>query len=471
MKLRITFIILLLAAFVPFEVMILKYLPVSDTIYGYLRFAVEVLIYLIAGIVFGRYLFMKQKPAGTPVDKPMLIFIAYAVIITIVNNAPFIQSFIGLRALLRYVPLFYVITHIHFSSTSGKKIFDGLMIVAGIQCAIAIYQHYFGISQIWYPRASDLEIGGKQTGFKLLNTGFGGGREMGAGIGTFGDSVFLALFLVICFVVAFAALQRSEMISKKQRIWYSTILMLITVSLFFTYSRGSVLIALLSVPLIIYLAGGRKKLVVYIGAAVILLVPVILFGVIDNNTTTSSYINPKIKYTDPIANITTIFSSSYVDNTLQFSRGAVLTEIGGELISSMKLLGYSPAQDFALEKAATKLFGSNMPINNLPIINDVYWVAFIIYYGLIGLAIYFFILYRIFTTSRYVIRHSPDPYFRMFAVAMAALTIIAIPYSLILRTFVFRSFGFYFWLLAGLVFSEWRRLKEEEKRNQVVVQA
>jgi hypothetical protein len=143
------------------------------------------------------------------------------------------------------------------------------------------------------------------------------------------------------------------------------------------------------------------------GAGVLLLIPVILFGVLDSSPSTSSYINPKIKYTDPIANITTIFSSSYVDNTLQFSRGAVLTEIGGELIGSMKLLGYSPAQDFALEKAATKLFGSNMPINNLPIINDVYWVAFIIYYGLIGLAIYFFILYRIFTTSRYVLMHTP----------------------------------------------------------------
>jgi hypothetical protein len=59
----------------------------------------------------------------------------------------------------------------------------------------------------------------------------------------------------------------------------------------------------------------------------------------------------------------------------------------------------------------------------------------------------------------------------MFAVAMAALTIIAIPYSLILRTFVFRSFGFYFWLLAGLVFSEWRRLKEEEKQKLTAVQA
>ncbi|MBL0339641.1 MAG: hypothetical protein IPP71_01250 [Bacteroidetes bacterium] len=154
-----------------------------------------------------------------------------------------------------------------------------------------------------------------------------------------------------------------------------------------------------------------------------------------------------------------------MDNTMQFSRGAVLTEIGGNLISSFKLLGYSPAQEFALEKASAKLFGSNMPINNLPIINDVYWVAFIIYYGFIGLAIYFFILYKIFQASLFVYRNSDDAYFKVFALAMAAVIIISLPYSLILRTFVFRSFSFFFWLLAGLVFAEWRRLKTIENQE------
>lgn len=465
MKFRITWIIWLLALFVPFEVMILKYLPVSDTVYSYLRFAVEVMIYLLAGFVFSRYLYMKRKPDSSPVDRPLVIFIVYAIIITIINNAPLFQSFIGLRVLLRYVPLFYVIMHIDLDRSTSRKLFNGLMVIAGIQCVIAIYQHYFGISQFWYPRASDLEIGGKQVAFRLLATGFGAGREMGAGIGTFGDSVFLALFLVICFIMAFSALQQSELISKKSKLWFGIMLLLITISLFFTYSRGSVIMAMLSIPIIIYLSGAKRKLVFFMSAGVILLVPVILFGVLNNTTSGSNYINPKVKYTDPIDNITAVFTSSYLDNTLQFSRGAVLTEVGGELIESMKLLGYSPAQDFALEKAATKLFGSNMPINNLPIINDVYWVAFIIYYGLIGLAIYFFILYKIFMVSRYVIKYSPDPYFRMFAIAMAALTIISIPYSLILRTFVFRSFGFYFWLLAGLVFSEWRRLQKEHEEQ------
>ena len=61
MKFRISSIIFLLALFVPFEVLILKYLPVSDSVYGYLRFAVEVVIYLVAGIMLMKYAFIVRS--------------------------------------------------------------------------------------------------------------------------------------------------------------------------------------------------------------------------------------------------------------------------------------------------------------------------------------------------------------------------------------------------------------------------
>lgn len=470
MRLRISGIVWLLALFLPFEVIAFKYLPVSDTVYSYLRFVIELAIYLIAGFVFARYLYKKKMPHGTPVDKPLLIFIAYAIGITIINNAPALQSFVGLRSLLRYVPLFYVIAFVNFDRKQSKSIVYGLLAVTAIQCGIAIYQHYMGISSFWYPRAGDLEIGGKQLGYKLLNTGFGGGREMGAGIGTFGDSVLLAIFLVILFIITLSALHQRELVEGKKRIYWISLMVLIVVALFFTYSRGSVLIAMTSIPVVIFLSGGKKKLVIYLTAAILLIAPMVLFGVFDTPASSTAYVNPKVRYTDPLANFTSIFTSSYINTTLEVSRGAVLTEVGGELIRSFTLLGYSPAQDFALEKAATRLFGSNMPVNNLPVINDVYWVAFIIYYGLMGLSIYFFILYKIFTVSRSVVKNTPDPLFRGLAVAMAALVIISIPYSLIVRTFVFRSFGLYFWLLAGLVFAEWQRLRNDKGEREFIHQ-
>lgn len=468
MKLRLSWVIYFLIIFVPFEVMILKYLPVNDRVYGILLFFVEVVIYLLAGIVLFKFLSTKKLPSGTPIDKPILIFISYSLLITIINQAPMLQSFIGLRVLLRYVPLFYVLSFIQMGDHFPRTVFRMIIAIITIQGAIATYQHYFGINQIWFPRATELEIGGKQFSFKLLNTSFSGGREMGAGIGTFGDSVFLALFMVLTFTILVSALQKVNQIDKKTRWVVFAITALAIVTLFFTYSRGSVLVALASVPIIIFFSGGKKKLAIYLTAGIIIASPLIMYGVLGKVDQGPGYINPKIKYTDPISNIFAVFTSSYVENTMQFSRGAILTEIGGELVSAFKLLGYSPAQDFALEKAATKLFGSNMPINNLPIINDVYWVAFIIYYGIIGLLIFWFILFRLMKGSIYVFKNTPDPYIRIFALAFIAIVILSIPYSFILRTFVFRAFGFYFWLIAGLAFAEWRRLRQLQKQGALI---
>ncbi len=464
MKFKFSSLIIFLVIFVPFEVILLKFLPVSDSVYSFLRFSVEIIIYAIAGILFARYLSSKKIPGGTSIDRPLIFFILYSLLITVINQAPILQSLIGIRTLLRYLPLMYIIAFVNFDESMPRKILNAIIFVAGIQSVLAIFQHYAGIADFWYPRASDLEIGGKQTSFRLLASGFGGGREIGTGIGTFGDSVFLALFLVIAFAVTFSALQKKIYIPRFNKIAFNCILLFIIIALFFTYSRGSVLIALFSIPVILFISGGKKKTLIYLTTGLILVSPIIIFGIFSKENS-DTYVNPKLKYTDPLANIATVFNSSYVDKTMQFSRGAVLTEIGGYLVSSFKLIGYSPAQEFALEKASTKLFGSNMPVNNLPIINDVYWVAFIIYYGLIGLAIFFYILYKIFKAALFVYRNSPDPYFRIFALAMVAIIIIAIPYSLILRTFVFRSFSFYFWLIAGLVFAEWRRLQLAQNQD------
>lgn len=461
MKLKVSWIVFFLALFVPFEVLILKYLPVSDTVYGYLRFAVEIIIYVLAAMLLLRYSVQGKLPAGTPIDKPLEIFIGYALLITVINQAPMLEAFLGLRVLLRYIPLFYILALVRLDSKFIKSTFFAFMAIGTIQGAISFYQHYFGIAGFWYPRASDLEIAGKQVSYRLIASGFGSGREMGAGIGTFGDSVPLALFMVIVFTIAMAAIQKRTGLKKRVRMNLFIISALILVTIFFTYSRGSALLAIACLPVIFYFTGGRKIVIVSTVAGLLLASPFVLSGFLGGGKSSGSYVNPKQQYTDPISNITSVFTSSYLENTLQYSRGMVLTEIGGQLISSVKLFGYGPAQDHALEKAATEIFGTNIPINNLPIINDVYWVAFLVYYGMIGLVIYLFILYKVFRASVIVYRYTPDTYLKIFGLAMAAIVIVSIPYSFILRTFLFRSFGFYFWMLAGIVVSEYRRLKAE----------
>src|SRR5688500_7735908 len=112
MNLKFTWFILLLTLFVPFEVVILKYLPVSVLVYSYLLYAEEIFIYLLGGRLLTRFLYLGKIPKGTSIDKPLLIFIGYALLITVINHAPMFQALMGLRVLLRYIPLFYVVAFI-----------------------------------------------------------------------------------------------------------------------------------------------------------------------------------------------------------------------------------------------------------------------------------------------------------------------------------------------------------------------
>jgi hypothetical protein len=49
--------------------------------------------------------------------------------------------------------------------------------------------------------------------------------------------------------------------------------------------------------------------------------------------------------------------------------------------------------------------------------------------------------------------------------SMAVYVILAVPYTFIVRTFAFRPFAFYFWMLAGIVAAEYRRMKLNPKEE------
>ena len=77
MKLKFSWLIYFLVLFVPFEILFLKFLPVSDEVYGYLRFLAEVIIYVLAGVILYRVLQSGKLPKGTSIDKPLLVFVVY----------------------------------------------------------------------------------------------------------------------------------------------------------------------------------------------------------------------------------------------------------------------------------------------------------------------------------------------------------------------------------------------------------
>jgi hypothetical protein len=465
-KLKYSTLVILLALYVPFEVIILKYLPVSDKIYSLLRFVPEIMIYLLLVINIAHNIYHRQWISRTPIDTVLLMFVLSAFISIIVNHAPLTLSIIGMRPLLRYIALFYIVSNIDIPQSKIKLLVLALIFIGGMQCLLISFQHFTGISKMFVPRATDLEVEGVQSQFRLAASGWGSGREQGAGIGTFGDSVLVALFLVFTTALSYTYYLRMEVKPVLFKFYLLGIFMLTLIALFFTYSRASVLIAVAAVPITLFLEKKIKKLF-FIGIMSALLIAGVLFLMANESATGASYYNPKGKYTSPIDNVTNIFSSSYVQHNMQHSRGWIITEVGLPVLQSLKFFGYGPSGDESLGRMVKENISGSMPFQNLGIINDVYWVALLSYYGFVGIIFFILILLKIFKAAMIVYKNSPSTIYSMVGLCMAVMVILAFPYTFILRTFAFRPFAFYFWLLAGIVAAEYRRIKRAELQKQI----
>ena len=132
------------------------------------------------------------------------------------------------------------------------------------------------------------------------------------------------------------------------------------------------------------------------------------------------------------------------------------------MLKSANLIGYGPDPETSLEKLAIKDLPANIPFENVMNVADVYWLSIFTCYGLIGGGTFVFILLTLFTISMRVYRKSEDPYYKIMAVAFAASVLMAFPYTIIIRTFVFRIYAFYFWLFAGIVIQEYKRIRQRE---------
>lgn len=466
-KIKFSSIIILLAVYMPFENIILKFMPVSDTIYGYMRFGSEIIIYLLFVVMLMSNTLRGRLLHRTPIDWLLLLFVGLGLFSMFYNHSPIGASLIGMRDMLRYVFLFYIVSNVDFSSYSVKRFLYLFLIIAGIQGIIVALQHFFGISQFWYPRATNLSIAGHSTTFKLLKDTYQGGRELGSGIGTFGDTIPMGNYML--YAVALFAACFSGLLPFKRDKWliFGIFYVLSFYALFCSYSRISVLLGVFMVPIVYILAGRLAQFTPIAIAGVLIITVVIGFNaVMPNSTLKSSYINPRFEYANPIENVMQAFSDQYVERSTSSSRGFIIENVIIPMLKSANIIGYGPDPETSLEKLALKDLPANIPFENVMNVADVYWLSIFTCYGLIGGGLFVAILIVLLVVAMRVYRKSDDIFYKIIAVAFAASIIIAFPYTIIIRTFVFRIYSFYFWFFAGLVAQEYRRIRLREKEEE-----
>ena len=100
-----------LTGYVAFEEFLLKFLPVSDTIYSYLRFFGEIIIYIAFGKLVIHKLHRGIPFVKTAIDVPVIGFYSVVLLSMLINRSPLIGSIYNIRPFARYIVLFYLIAN------------------------------------------------------------------------------------------------------------------------------------------------------------------------------------------------------------------------------------------------------------------------------------------------------------------------------------------------------------------------
>ncbi len=449
-------IIYFLTGYFAFEEFVLKFLPVSDALYSYLRFLGEILIYTAFGKLVIHKLYKGIPFVKTRVDFPIIAFYIVVLLSAFINRSPLMGSLYNVRPLARYIVLFYLIVN---SSLSEKHIATLLRIILGIgiaQVAVGILQGFGGATlyDFFLPRESTLSVAGFTKEFRLLEIG----REIGSIYGTLGDTVIYGVFMILVFVIYLSRIRHLEYLN-----------LLGAAILFFfiarSYSRAATFSALLAGGAWFYFHYGWKK-TLQLACATVLAFSLLLAIV---NPFNLEYVNPRKAKVGLVGNVTGVFSGSYVRIAQKQRLGALIGNVPTVLLNK-PILGYGADQGSAIEGLNRSKRSFLFKVLSKEGFKDVYWVAILCFYGVLGLTFFALIFYRLFryalnlykrsTHTSFILSQTPAVLNVSRRVAIIMLCLVAVTVFLLFfnRTLEFRGYGFYFWLCAGLMFASDRAL-------------
>lgn len=141
---RLKYALMAMALYMPFEEFILKWVP--EGLFFYFRFghfglvAACFIVIVLRRLVEGRPLWIR-----TPIDTPLLLFLAISIISGVVNSVSLFGALISYQTFLRFIVLaFYLLFYIEFDRKDTVVLTKLLFVVVFIQCLIGIAQSVIG---------------------------------------------------------------------------------------------------------------------------------------------------------------------------------------------------------------------------------------------------------------------------------------------------------------------------------------
>ena len=420
--------------YMPFEEFVLKWTP-DGLIYLALRYGPELALYgMLAGLLLTRAA-AGARPVWrrTPVDAPLAMFLAVAAISAFLAEAPPLLVAHGLRWLLRYLIVFYLVVHLDWNNERAKLWIRLLLGVAAVQVILATLQSVLG-RPAWEFLAPDY---GKRGDADVVKWDPNFQRGVFATMGSyFALGTYLGMWTLLCLAWGWVTRRRGWLLLAAG----------LGFGLLLSYSRQAVLGLMLG-ALALAAMSGRRRLVA--GCLILIMA---YFGIgawvylTDVRIPTSNVDRPlHERFLGP-------FTREYwrIDYTFG-GRSYLLLEVGGRLLGDAPLLGQGPG-----------MFGTRASlIHRSPVYEklkidtrnlfDVYWISVLGQVGILGLLAFLAILVRVLAASVGRAGRAEDPWERGLALGLAAVLTGVILSSFFGPTLSDRYLSLFVWFLAGLV--------------------
>jgi len=447
-----------LLVWIALEPFILKFVP--DSLFVFLKYGPELFIYVLLAIVIGKDIIKKKKIQfiTTPINGLLIVFIFVAIISMILNGVSAYVGILGIRQIIRFIFLFYLILYSNLSKEKIKNILFVLLSLVVFECIVAVIQFatYGAIDQFLLPDMSftigtDIFLDGVEQFWEV-------GQRVFA---TFGRYDKLGSFLSLAFIGLLAFLLEKKF-DRRKKIILLLILALIGFSILLTYSRACWLATLVGSVVIGVIIKKNKKFIIVLAAMFVALLLYSGYYVVTTQTN--------------VAVITDFPQLSIMERFLQmFSRANFASSYEGlgrvyfvvntpvKVAANYPVFGVGPGQYGGGVAAAlgnkTKYYELGLPFGVYGEIGQIdnNWFSIWGETGTLGLVIFTLIFIQLYRGARKIFNFTKDTLLKTLSLALQGMIISVAILGFFGPYFELRTLMFYFWLIAGLTYYLYHR--------------
>ncbi len=444
----------LLALYLPFETIVLKFTP--DNVYVFARYLPEFLIYLVALTVLWRFLSGSRRWQQTRFDLPMALFVLALGASALVNLVDPTVAILGLRQILRFILVFFLVVQLSPSKKFVLNLTWLMLLIVLFQSALGIVQSVAGETLDAFLLPSQARTLGSITLTEGVQQFWDPGSRVFATLGRYDR---LGNFLYIFLALAVGMLFTPSFFKKHQ--WILAVFALGLPAIVLTYSRSSwfaFLLGFLFIGLII-----KKDRRVLAGLGIFVTLAVALVGV--------SGLNVSLITEAPGQSLSERFYESFSYARWRgeyYGLGRVFWYVHtpADVVPASPILGFGPGQFGGGAVAALHntsvyeqlglpygVFGTEGFIDNN-------WFSLWGEGGTLGIGLYLWFYASLFLYAMNVARTHKDPFIRALALGVCAM-LIGVAFNAFTSTvFEIRTSAYYLWLYAGLLYVLASRGKE-----------